>query len=101
MIDLAAQGMRILVIFYPMIGFQMVTTNFFQSLGMARKSIFLSLTRQLLFLLPGLIFLPSWLGVNGVWYSMPFADFLASITTAWMLWYQMKKFKALSHVKQN
>lgn len=101
MIDLAAQGMRILVIFYPMIGFQMVTTNFFQSLGMARKSIFLSLTRQLLFLLPGLIFLPSWLGVNGVWYSMPFADFLASITTVWMLWYQMKKFKALSHVKQN
>lgn len=95
MIDLAAKGMRILVICYPIIGFQMVTTNFFQSLGMAKKSIFLSLTRQLLFLLPGLVFLPPWLGVNGVWYSMPLADLLASIITAWMLWTQLRKFKQM------
>ena len=95
MIDLAAKGMRILVICYPIIGFQMVTTNFFQSLGMARKSIFLSLTRQLLFLLPGLVFLPPWLGVNGVWYSMPLADLLASIVTAWMLWSKLREFKQM------
>lgn len=95
MIDLAAKAMRIMVLFYPIIGFQMVTTNFFQSLGMAKKSIFLSLTRQLLFLLPCLLFLPSWLGVNGVWFSMPASDLLASIVTAWLLWIQLKKFKKM------
>ena len=71
----------------------MVTTNFFQSLGMAKKAIFLSLTRQLLFLVPCLIFLPTWLGVDGVWYSMPTADLLASMITAWMLWRQFRIFK--------
>ena len=50
--DIAVRGMRIVVIFYPLIGMQMVTTNFFQSIGQASKSIFLSLTRQLLFLIP-------------------------------------------------
>ena len=49
--DIAVKGMRIVVIFYPLIGMQMVTTNFFQSIGQASKSIFLSLTRQLLFLI--------------------------------------------------
>ena len=50
--------MRIVFFCFPIIGFQMVTTNFFQSIGMAGKAIFLSLSRQLLFLMPGLIFLP-------------------------------------------
>ena len=62
---------------------------------MAKKSIFLSLTRQLLFLLPCLLFLPPWLGVNGVWFSMPASDLLASIVTAWLLWIQLKKFKKM------
>lgn len=93
MIELASKAMRIVMIFYPIVGFQMVTTNFFQSLGMAKKAIFLSLTRQLLFLVPCLIFLPTWLGVDGVWYSMPTADLLASMITAWMLWRQFRIFK--------
>ena len=58
LIRLAAEGMRIVFLCFPIIGFQMVTTNFFQSIGMAPKAIFLSLSRQLLFLLPGLLFLP-------------------------------------------
>ncbi len=95
MIDLAAHGMRIVMMFFPIIGFQMVATNFFQSLGMAKKAIFLSLTRQLLFLLPCLIFLPKWLGVDGVWGSIPVADLLASLVTAWMLWRQFHIFKRM------
>ena len=68
---------------------QMVTTNFFQSIGMAPKAIFLSLSRQLLFLLPGLLFLPDILagmGYNGswgVWCSMPLSDLLASLVAAY------------------
>jgi Na+-driven multidrug efflux pump len=61
----------------------MVTTNLFQCLGMVNKSIFLSLTRQLLFLLPCIYFLPALTGNElGVWYSFPVSDLLASVTTA-------------------
>ena len=58
LIAISARGLRIVVMFFPIIGFQMVTSNFFQSIGMASKAIFLSLTRQMLFLLPALIILP-------------------------------------------
>lgn len=72
--ELSATGLRITVMFFPIIGFQMVTSNFFQSIGMAGKAIFLSLTRQMLILLPCLLILPHFFGVAGVWYSMPVSD---------------------------
>ncbi|MDR0972445.1 MAG: MATE family efflux transporter [Prevotellaceae bacterium] len=93
LIDLTAEGMRIVMVTYPIIGFQMVTANFFQSIGMAGKAIFLSLTRQLLFLIPCLLILPHYYGTIGVWASMPAADLAASITTAVMLWWQFRQFK--------
>lgn len=101
LVRLSAEGMRIVFFCFPIIGFQMVTTNFFQSIGMAGKAIFLSLSRQLLFLMPGLIFLPRifdeltpWDGSWGVWCSMPLSDFLASLVAGIMLFYQFRKFKA-------
>jgi Na+-driven multidrug efflux pump len=69
----------------------MVTSNFFQSIGMAGKAIFMSLTRQVLFLLPSLLILPSFFGVMGVWYSMPLADLLSSVVAAYMLLVQYRK----------
>lgn len=101
LVRLSAEGMRIVFFCFPIIGFQMVTTNFFQSIGMAGKAIFLSLSRQLLFLMPGLIFLPRifdeltpWDGSWDVWCSMPLSDFLASLVAGVMLFYQFRKFKA-------
>ena len=96
LIDIAAKGMRIVVMFYPLIGMQMVTTNFFQSIGQAGKSIFLSLTRQLLFLVPLLIILPQFMGVKGVWLPMPSADAISCIVTGTMLIIQYRKFKQLA-----
>jgi len=93
LINIAVEGLRIVVIFFPIVAFQMVTTNFFQSIGMAGKAIFLSLTRQLLFLLPCLIILPQIFGVRGVWYSMPSADLAASMVSGFMLFSQFRKFK--------
>jgi putative MATE family efflux protein len=93
LINMAAEGLRIVMIFFPIVGFQMVTTNFFQSIGMAGKAIFLSLTRQLLFLLPCLLILPQIFGVKGVWYSMPTADLAASVVAAFMLFSQFRKFR--------
>lgn len=63
--ELSATGLRITVMFFPIIGFQMVTSNFFQSIGMAGKAIFLSLTRQMLILLPCLLILPHFLAWPG------------------------------------
>lgn len=93
LIQIAAHGMRLIVICYPIIGFQMATTNFFQSIGHAGKSIFLSLTRQLLFLVPALIIFPHFWKLDGIWMAMPASDLLASIVTAAMLIYQEKKMK--------
>lgn len=94
LIALAARGLRITVMFFPIIGFQMVTSNFFQSIGMASKAIFLSLSRQMLILLPCLIILPRFYGLAGVWYSMPVSDLLASLIALVMLLSQFRKFKA-------
>lgn len=67
LIRLSVEGMRIVFVFFPIIGFQMVATNFFQSIGMAGKAIFMSLSRQLLFLMPGLLFLPRFFEVSTPW----------------------------------
>ena len=101
LIRLSVEGMRITFAFFPIIGFQMVATNFFMSIGMAGKAIFLSLSRQLLFLLPGLLLLPrifdactEWNGSWGVWCAMPLSDLLASVVTVFMLTYQLRRFRA-------
>jgi len=96
LINMAAEGLQIVVICFPIIGFQMVTGNFFQSIGMAHKAIFLSLTRQLIFLLPFLLILPLFFGVKGIWYSIPLADLAASLVSAFMLRAQFKTFKQKS-----
>ena len=89
--DKVIRGLRIVMVFFPIVGFQMVTSNFFQSIGMPGKAILMSLTRQLLFLLPGLLILPSFFGVKGVWYSMPVADLSASIIAVYLLVVQYRK----------
>ena len=93
LIERCREGVRIVFLMFPIVGFQMVTGNFFQSIGIAGKSIFLSLSRQLIFLLPCLLILPTFWGTRGVWYSMPISDALASIIAAFLLFNQLKKFK--------
>jgi Na+-driven multidrug efflux pump len=93
LITRSVRGMRIVAVFFPIIGMQMVTGNFFQSIGMARQAIFLSLTRQLIFLLPCLIVLPRFFGADGVWASLPTADLLSWIVSVSVLMYYLRRFK--------
>jgi putative MATE family efflux protein len=95
LIKISAYGYRIVVMFFPLIGFQIVTSNFFQSIGMASKAIFLSVTRQVLFLIPGLLIFPIYFGQTGVWMSMPVSDLVATITSAGMLYWHFKNVKKL------
>ena len=97
LIRLSAEGYRIVVMFFPIVGFQMVTSNFFQSIGMAGKAIFLSLTRQMLFLVPCLLILPHFYGQTGVWVSMPASDLAASIVSGLMLWWQFRQFRKMTN----
>ncbi len=93
LIEISTNAMRISFAAFPIIGFQMVTTNFFQSIGMAKIAIFLSLTRQLLFLLPGLVFLPPLFALNGVWLSMPVSDTMAALVAGFFLIRQFRIFR--------
>ena len=96
LVALSAKALRILTIAFPIVGFQMIATNFFQSLGMVKKSIILSLSRQILFLLPLLYALPLMLDADGVWISYPISDTLATILTIFMLGRLFKKFNRLN-----
>lgn len=95
LIGMASHGLRIVVLFFPIIGIQIVSTAFFQSIGYAGMSIFLSLTRQLLFLLPALLILPHFMAdpVEGVWWAIPTADGSACVLSICMLTYHIRKFR--------
>ena len=93
LIERASWAMRVMCMFMPVIGFQLVTTNFFQSIGKVNRSIFLSLTRQVLMLIPLLLILPNYYGVEGVWYSMPISDVVAAMLTVVTLMLQFKEWK--------
>ena len=95
MLDIAERGLRLFTIMFPIVGLQMIGTNFFQSLGLVKKSIILSLSRQLLMLLPSLYLLPIWIGTDGVWLSFPVSDFLSTILTVILLRRLFRKFNSL------
>ncbi|GAA6528736.1 MAG: MATE family efflux transporter [Prevotella sp.] len=93
LIKMSAKAIQINQLMFPIIGFQVVTTNFFQFIGKVKISIFLSLSRQLLFLLPLLFVLPTFFGLDGVWSALPSADLIATITAACVLLFHLRKYK--------
>lgn len=94
LIEKAAQGVRIIVLAFPVIGINLVTSNFFQSIGKPKRSIFLSLSRQLIFLTPLLYILPMFMGEKGVWWSFAISDIISTVV-ACLLLYQF--FKTFNH----
>ena len=93
LIDIAVRGIRINMLVFPVIGYQATVTNFFQTIGKVRISIFMSLSRQLLFLLPMMLIFASLWGLDGVWFSLPASD-LASFLVAVVI---MHRFKLQQH----
>lgn len=92
-IDISSRGFRICVSVFPIVGCQMVISNFFQSIGHAGKSIFLSVSRQLLFLIPFLVIMPLFYGERGVWMSIPMADTVSFCFASGMLWWEIDHIK--------
>lgn len=90
LISLSKTGMRINAIVFPILAFQVVTTQLFQSLGLVKESVFLSLSRQLIFLVPAILIFPLFIGINGIWWSMPFSDGI-TVFTAYILFRKFKR----------
>ncbi len=86
LIDRAAHGLRLIVIMFPVVASSIVIGNFFQSIGKPKRAIFLSLSRQLLYLVPCLWILPVFMDIAGIWAAFIFSDFLASLTAVILLW---------------
>lgn len=93
--EMAEKGLRVMNPVVLIVGWQMVSTNLFQSLGMVRKSIFLSLSRQLLYLVPLLYLMPLFFDIHGVFAAFPISDALACVTTLVMIGNLMRKFSRL------
>ena len=95
LVEIAAHAMRTVMFIFPIVGFQIVASNFFQYIKRAKRAIILSTTRQLVFLVPLLIILPPQYGTDGVWMSMPIADGMASLLAAVLLFFEIRRLRRL------
>lgn len=96
-IECAVNCLHITTLTFWLVGLQIVATNFFQSLGMATKAVFLSLTRQVIFMIPLLFVLPPRFGLNGVWSAFPISDFSSTLLAVIMLLWQLRHIRRLAH----
>ncbi|MDE6239006.1 MAG: MATE family efflux transporter [Muribaculaceae bacterium] len=91
LVDVTVDCLTHALLAFAVVGFQIVSTTFFQSIGSVGKSIFLSLARQVIFLIPLLMTLPGKFGLTGVWLSFPGSDLLATVVTAAMIYFEFKR----------
>ncbi len=96
LIDFGSQSIRIFLIFLPIIGFQIVSANYFQAVGKPKHAMLLSLSRQVMVLIPALLILPGIFGVYGILYAGPLSDLVASVITAVFIYREMKYLKLQS-----
>ena len=101
LLEMSARGIMLDMLVFFVVGSQAVITNYFQCIGKVRISIFLSLTRQLILLLPMAYVFPFFWGLDGVWYSMPVSDFLAFAFTIPIFMLHIRKFKSYGQTGNN
>lgn len=101
LLDITERGIRFGVAALPLVGIQIVASSFFQSLGYAAKSIIQSLSRQLIFLVPGLLIFPRFWGLDGVWVAIPVSDTLATMLSIYLLTIQMRLLKRMEEEEKS
>ena len=100
LLDCTQKALSICLWAFPVVGFQIISSMFFQSIGKARQSIFLSLLRQVIFMIPFLFVFPRIWQVDGVWMSFPLSDLCATVVTVFLIAVQLRKFRAVEHPAQ-
>lgn len=93
LVGIATNGIKIYLLIMPLVGFQVISSNYFQSIGKAKISMFLSLLRQVILLIPCILILPKIFGLNGIWLSGAVCDGLSSLITGIIFFYSVKKLK--------
>jgi len=94
------EGLKIYLVMLPIIGLQIAVVNYFQATGQPKKSLFLSLSRQLIFLIPALLILPRFYGLIGVWMAGPVSDVVSTFVTAILLFFDLKRLGRLEKQEQ-
>lgn len=89
--NIAVRGIRLVILALPLVGFQVVASNFFQAVGKAGLSMFATLFRQVIGLIPLLLILPAFWGIDGVWLSYPLADSLSAIVVGFLLYREWQR----------
>ncbi|MGL5692574.1 MAG: MATE family efflux transporter [Peptostreptococcaceae bacterium] len=95
LVSISVDGIRKYLSMMPLIGVSMIGSNYFQSIGKAKHAMFLSLLRQVILLVPMMLVLPKFLGLNGVWFAQPIADVISFVVTATLLFRELKSHKSL------
>ena len=95
MTRMGTTALRLIVLAVPAVGLQLIGSTFFMAIGKALPAFFLSLSRQIIFLIPLVIILPRFLGVSGVWVSFPIADALSTLLTVLFLTIELRRMKIL------
>lgn len=93
LLRIGIKGIRVFFLMLPVVGAQILCTNYFQSIGMARISMFLSLLRQVILLIPLYFILPVFFGLDGMWYAAPIADITSFLVTLLFIFGEMRKLK--------
>jgi len=91
LVSIGVPAMRIFSLLMPVIGFQIVSSNYFQAIGKPKKSMFLTLLRQLIVLIPMVIILPLFFGLNGIWYAVPMSDGISTMLTTVFMYFELKE----------
>ena len=91
LIQLGARAIRICLFMLPIIGFQIVSANYFQAIGKPKHAVFLGLSRQVLLLIPAILIWPYFLGLDGIWLAFPTADFCSSLLTGTWLFFELRR----------
>ncbi len=95
--DISVNGLRLVILALPIVGFQVVASNFFQSVGKAKLAMFATLFRQVIGLIPLLYILPGYLGINGIWLAYPIADTMSAIAVTFLLVREWKRLEEISN----
>ena len=93
LMNMAIEGININLTTLPIVGISVLGSVYFQSIGEAKKSMFLSLLRQVIILIPVIIIVPNMYGLKGVWASQPISDFFAMFIVVFFLYKEFKKEK--------
>ncbi|QDR81020.1 MATE family efflux transporter [Sporomusa termitida] len=96
LIAIGSSGLKVFLILLPIIGFQIIGANYFQAVGKAGHAIFLSMSRQVIILIPAILILPHFFGLPGIWFAGPVADFVSSLVTGGYLWLELRKLDNLT-----